>query len=442
MERGRQLGRAFANEYLKERVPGWESRIAREPGWFPHELLNELNGRGFFSLWLPKFLGGGGLTPLSYLAMSEELAQTCLGVTNIIGAHYVALSMLSASDNLKLLARMVEDIKAGELTGEPCVFATAVTEPDAGSDLEDWELLGRAAVQTRLLRNGPGYLIHGRKHFISNAPFARRIVVTAFEDLKRPRESASLAVVEAPTKGLSFGAPEKKMGQHLCPAAAIFFDNVVVPPSRLAIASQPEVSRNLMVDVLSFGRIGVAIMAVGAMRAVLRETRVHVRPDWLAHEWCQHELARLSEETEACARLAWSAAVDASVHGFHKAIYNPIFAAADRSGVLRLLKPSSGKRLSQLTEARRAELSGLGSAVKASVTDRAMRLVHDAHLLLGMPAARRPGRLEKMFRDLKLLQIYEGPNLINRLNHFNMSERAVRPGFQAFAEPEPKGGPR
>ncbi|HEX4925613.1 MAG TPA: acyl-CoA dehydrogenase family protein, partial [Bdellovibrionales bacterium] len=140
MQRGRQLGRAFAKEFLRSRLPEWEARIAREPEWFPAELLSELNRRRFFSLWLPKFLGGGGLTPLSYLAMSEELAGDCLGVTNIVGAHYVALAMISASDNLTLLAKLIEDIKAGERAGSPCIFATAVTEPDAGSDLEDWEL--------------------------------------------------------------------------------------------------------------------------------------------------------------------------------------------------------------------------------------------------------------------------------------------------------------
>ncbi|HEX4924331.1 MAG TPA: acyl-CoA dehydrogenase family protein, partial [Bdellovibrionales bacterium] len=283
----------------------------------------------------------------------------------------------------------------------------------------------------------PSFMLRGRKHFISNAPFAKRFVITAFEDLKRARETAALVVADGSAEGLTLGAPEKKMGQHLCPAAAVYFDDVVIPQSRVALISKPAESRQLMMDVLAFGRIGVAIMAVGSMRAALHEARAELEPAWLGQEWCQHELARLSEEIEACSRLAWSAAFEASVHGFHRAIYNPLFTAADRTGLLGFVKPSSGKRLSQISDSRRLELSALGSAVKASVTDRAMRLVHDIHRLAGLPAARRPGVLEKIFRDLKLLQIYEGPNLINRLNHFNMSELASDAGFRPFSEPLP-----
>ncbi|MEQ1877798.1 MAG: acyl-CoA dehydrogenase family protein, partial [Bdellovibrionia bacterium] len=188
--RGRALGRAFRKEVLEANNLLWDKRAAVDHTAVSAEVLNELNRRRFFSLWLPKFLGGGGLSPLSYLAMTEEVAEGCLGTANILGAHYVALALASATDDLKTLRFLTGRIRRGEIDGRPCVLATAITEPDAGSDLEDWDLLPAAKVQTKCTRTDTGFTLNGSKQFISNAPYASWFVVSAFEELAKPRYPA------------------------------------------------------------------------------------------------------------------------------------------------------------------------------------------------------------------------------------------------------------
>ena len=167
----------------------------------------------------------------------EELASECLAITNLIGVHYFGFSILAATWNIRLIDKISREVAEGERTGKPCLVSGAVTEPEAGTDAEEVELLARARVRCHARKVEGGYVVNGRKIFISNGHLSTWHMLLAYEDLERPDETMIAFAVKNGTPGFSFGRMEKKMGQKACPASELVFEDCFIPDENLLVSA-------------------------------------------------------------------------------------------------------------------------------------------------------------------------------------------------------------
>ncbi len=417
--------RSWLNSYLRPRIAGWEAQSEVDPAFLHAEILAELNRQGFLSLWMPKILGGRGLHPYSMNIFHREVAQVCLGVTNIVGAHYAALLLLSLTRDLRALRDVISRIRAGEKSGKAYVLATAVTDPSAGTDYEDPELfqLGKFSCKAERDPTQPGgYRVSGSKAFISNGPWCAEMIAlfpTAQKDFVVTR-------IAAGASGVSIGRPEKKLGQHLCPASQIFFDNVAVLPEHVVLCPEHFATKeafsffaeNLNRDFLTLSRASVAMMANGVMDGVAEELNRYAPKrgeDALA-------VGKILAQAFQTRFQAESAARQVNEHGPFRETWSRT-SLCFSAYVPQWIQSMLGKLLTTRAFSRRArdklrlaakqthaeELLKIASAAKWRTAQVAHRACLSAMQFLGNSPA-----LNKSARDSLLLQIYEGTTTLNQ----------------------------
>lgn len=342
------------------------------------ELIREAANAGILGVNLPEFLGGGGHDPLTGALVTEELAAACAGCAVLFGATMLGMIPILLSGNLGAIQRFVAPVAKSWETDRPQLAALAATEPDAGSDFIMGHPQGR--LRTRVEKKDGGYLINGRKIFISNGSLASLITVFASHDPTGPiRESLSCFAVPADTKGFSVGQIFEKMGQRASPAAELLFDDVWVPEeNRLGNEGGGWALNRL---IMSVTRTPVAAIALGIARAAYErsleyaEARVQGGGPIVRHQAVELMLADMAIRVEAARALVWNAA-----------------------GSLAAGKPSLK----------------LSSIAKIFASDAAVANSLDAIQILGGYGYMQEYGVEKLLRDAKLTQIYEGTNQINR----------------------------
>ncbi len=342
------------------------------------ELLREGARAGILGANLPEFLGGLGHDPLTGALVTEELAAACSGCTVLFGATMLGLTPILLSMDLDAIQRFVPPLAQSWSTDTPRLAALAATEPGAGSDFISGHPEGR--VRTRVEKKDGGYLINGRKVFISNGSIASLITVFATHDPHAPiRESMSCFVVYADTPGFSVGQVFDKMGQRAAPAAELVFDDVWVPESHRI---GPEGGGwDLNRRIMSVTRAPVATIALGVARAAYEkaleyaEVRVQGGQPIVRHQAMQLLLADMAIRVEAARGLVWQAAQS-------------------------IAKGQPSLKLS--------------SMAKTFASDAAVANATDAIQVLGGYGYMHEYGVEKLLRDAKLTQIYEGTNQINR----------------------------
>jgi butyryl-CoA dehydrogenase len=415
-----------------------------EASSWPKEVVLKATAQGFYSRWLPKALGGGGWHPLSMYGFNLEVGAECLGVANLIGAHYVGMGLVSAANAFDVLRRIIQDIRAAEKNGHHCVVSAAITEPAAGSDLEDVELIRKAKVVSHACKVKGGYILNGRKIFISNATFASWHIVSAFEDLHNPAGSAVLLAVPASSPGVSLGRAERKMGQSASPASVLFFDDVFVADENICLArSQFEdtaaflkASEFLVGDVLSLSRAGVACMATGVLKRSLEILLQNIKEraelesqDWSQSQWIQAQVGMLTQHLLTAKALSWEGHVQCYSRGPYKDLQKPfVYLLLKRTPSWLLQKTlglwlasPSGIRKMRQTRSTSVSLSNekiigaWSSLLKSSCADLAVEGALEVMSVVGAQGGPLFDQLEKILRDAKLLQIYEGTSEFNRL---------------------------
>ena len=342
------------------------------------ELIREAARAGLFGNSLPEFLGGLGHDPLTGVLVTEELAAACSGCAVLFGANMLGLSPILLSGDLEAIQRFVKPIAESWDTDQPRLAALAATEPGLGSDFIQGHPEGRA--RTRVERKGDGYLINGRKVFISNGSLASLVTVFASHDPDAPiRESISCFAVPTDSPGFAVGQVFDKMGQRACPAAELLFDDVFVPEDHRIGKERGgwELNRTIM----SVTRTPVATIALGIARAAYDRAidyaaeRVQGGKPIVRHQAIQLLLADMSIRVEAARGLVWKSAASAAAG-----------------------KPSLK----------------LASMAKTFASDAAVANATDAIQVLGGNGYMHEYGVEKLLRDAKLTQIYEGTNQINR----------------------------
>jgi alkylation response protein AidB-like acyl-CoA dehydrogenase len=429
LERAREYRRRFIDPVAAE----LDRRLLLDPAYHAADLARAGCQYGFLSLPIPAFLGGGGGVALHSAVLIEELCAGCAGIANIFGAHYLGISGLLLSFDLNLFDRFLRLVPAAERRGEPLLFAAAITEPTAGTDVEDAELLGHARLSMGARKVAGGYVLDGRKCFISNGSVASYTLLTCAVDRRHPVESWSGFLVPTGTKGFSVGRVELKLGQRACHAAELVFEDCFIPDDlRIGLEGG---GVQMTAVVLAASRAPVAAIATGIARGAYEAALSFARaqPDGggrlIDRQWAQQALADMHAALELGrqAYLEAASTFDQQVAGpllGHQGLMDAamrLSAPLRQSALgLKLTGSAAFKRglqeqvLGRVAHAPVAAALGLSSLAKFSCSDLAMKVCLRALELLGPAGAEERHGVEKRFRDAKLTQIYEGTNQLNR----------------------------
>ena len=460
---GIALARRFNHTVVRPYALELDRKMQEDPTYLPWDLVREANRWGFYTGWIPKLFGGKGWSFGAISPFIEEVASECLGIANLVGVQYFGLSILFASWNTRLIDRICREVVEGEKNDEPCLVSGAVTEPEAGTDAEEVELLAKARVKCHARKVEGGYVVNGTKIFISNGHLSTWHMLLAYEDLERPEESMILLAVKNGMPGFSFGRMERKMGQKGCPASELVFEDCFVPDENVCFNSEQvkhlrrgakETGMQLIDFVVSMTRPGVGAMATGVARGAYQEALQFARETevegklLINHEWAQCLLAEMYKNV-ALARLTYlECGYVNALYGMVKLLnikplyyYNKVVptSAFDRFMPAGNQRESTTRLFRKLVmdgqkeeEAWRA--SGWASLSKFAATDLGVRNCQLAIELMGQAGVRHDRRVEKSLRDAKLLQIYEGTNQLNRLNLFKCLIARSAPEARVFDE--------
>lgn len=338
-----------------------------ETGEFPLEVMKILAQADMFRVFVPEEYGGLGTGALELCLVVEELSRICLGVSTTYAANALGTYpiLLFGTDEQK--KKYLPDIADGKR-----LVAFALTEPNAGSDA--------GGIQTTAVKDGDHYVLNGRKQWITNGGEAEIYTVIALTDKAKGARGASAFIVEKGTPGFSFGKKENKMGIRASATRELIFENCRIPQSN--ILSREGMGFIVAMKTLDQSRVGVGSQGLGVAQGAFEEAakfakqRVQFGQPVISFQAIQHMLADMAIQIEAARALIYSVAryID--------------------SGAKDITKASA--------------------MAKTFATDVAMKVTVDAVQVMGGSGYMKDYPVEKMMRDAKILQIYEGTNQIQR----------------------------
>ncbi|MEM4729051.1 MAG: acyl-CoA dehydrogenase family protein [Thermoplasmata archaeon] len=363
-EEFRHRAREFAE---RELAPGASSRDRTSE--FPAHLLRRLGAAGLMGVMVAPEYGGAGRDCVSYVLAIEELSRVCASTGVIVSVNNSLVCFPIehfGSEGTK--SKFLPPLTSGERVGAFCL-----TEPGAGTDA--------AAQQTTAVRKGDEYLLDGTKIFITNGSHAGSFVVFAMTDKTKGHRGISAFAVQKEAPGIRSGQLEHKMGINASGTSEILLEGCRVPASD-RLGAEGEGFKIAMMT-LDGGRIGIAAQAVGIARAALEASIEHLRqnPEKGRSQALQHAVAEVATELEAARLTALRAA-------FTKDL-------AEKDHSLRYSK-----------EAAIAKLVCAEVAVKAATT--AVRIIGPAGTASSSIA-------ERLFRDAKITEIYEGTSEVQKM---------------------------
>ena len=335
---------------------------------FPQQALDALVASDFAAPHVPEQYGGAGADALATAIVIEEVARVCMSSSLIPAGNKLGSMPLMLDGTEEQKKTYLSPLAAGE-----ALFAYCLSEPEAGSDA--------GSMKTRAVREGDGWVLDGVKRWITNAGAAEYYVVFASTDPEQRSKGISAFVVEKSDEGVSFGAPEKKLGIKGSPTREVYLDHVRIPADRL-IGAEGD-GFGLAMRVLDHTRVTIAAQAVGVAQGALdyaldyaKEREQFGRPI-ADNQGLQFMLADMGMKVEAARQLT--------------------YAAAGRS------------------ERGDADLTFFGAAAKCFASDTAMAVTVDAVQVLGGYGFTKDYPVERMMRDAKITQIYEGTNQVQRI---------------------------
>jgi acyl-CoA dehydrogenase len=176
------IARKFNDEVARPLSLELDRKTHEDPNYFPWELVKKANEWGFYTMWVPKIFGGKGFNMPSMSYFVEEIGSVCLGIANVIGVHYLGVSGLMMAGNAKVVKKVMNEVVKGEKTGEPCIIALAITEPTAGTDVEEIDLEDKGKITCHAKKVKGGYIVNGSKIFISMGHLSKWTVLYAYTD--------------------------------------------------------------------------------------------------------------------------------------------------------------------------------------------------------------------------------------------------------------------
>ncbi|MET0211226.1 MAG: acyl-CoA dehydrogenase family protein [Burkholderiaceae bacterium] len=355
--------RSFAQERLAPNAARWD----REHH-FPKEELKELAALGAFGVAVPEQYGGAGLDYVSLALVLEEIAAGDGGTSTIISVNncpVCSIAMMYANEEQK--ERWLRPLAQGELLG-----AFALTEPHTGSDA--------AALRTTATRDGDSYVINGTKQFITSGKYGDVAIVMAVTDKAAGKKGISAFWVPTDTPGYIVAGIEHKMGQHSSDTAQIVFDGCRIPAANLI--GEEGMGYKIALSGLEGGRIGIASQSVGMARAAYEAALAYAKEresfgkPIFEHQAVQFRLAEMAMKIEAARQLI-------------------LHAAAMKDAGLPCLKEAAMAKL-------------FASEMAENVVSSAMQVFGGYGYVADFP-------VERIYRDVRVCQIYEGTSDIQKI---------------------------
>ncbi len=353
--------REFVNQYIVPNADKYD-----RTGEFPQPIVEKAKEYGLLALAAPKDLGGPGLDAMSSALVNEELGKGCVGMQTTLGGNGLSSYPVLFGGNREQIKLYFKHILNGELA------AFALTEPGAGSD--------PGAIRTVAVRKGDHYVINGTKCFCTNGGHAGVYTVFASTNLSERNRGLSAFIVEADQKGITVGKKENKMGIRASNTVEVIFNDVSVPVNR-RIGDEGQ-GFKIAMKTLDVARLSVGATAVGLCKRILTETIQFVQNEkkngkpLAASQYIQFKLADMATRAEAAEGLI------------------------DKTCYLK----DSGRPYSKES-----------AMSKTFATDSAMQLAETAVEIFGPCGYLRESNIEKLMRDAKVMQIYEGTNQIQRI---------------------------
>lgn len=355
-----------ARRFAEERVIPVAAEADRQ-GEFPRAVFEEAWQLGLVNPTVEEAYGGAGLSHLDNALICEQLAFGCTGIQTSMLANTLALTPIQLAGSEEQKQKYLR-----KLTTEPSFASYCTTEPGAGSDV--------AGMQTRFQRVGDDFVLNGEKCWITNASLASFYVVFATADASKRHKGIAAFIVDRDTPGLRVGKHEDKLGQRASDTAAVHFEDVKL--SKAQLLAPEGAGFKLAMETFNQTRPDIAAMATGLMQRCLEESVKYAKERKTfgvpigEHQLVQAMLADMKIRVEAT-----------------RLLYRRAAASLDRGA-------------SDPVES---------AIAKAFGADAAMQTATDAVQVFGGNGYVKDYPVEKLFRDAKLLQIYEGTSQIQRL---------------------------
>ncbi len=334
---------------------------------FPRAILNEIARADLFGIPVPEEFGGFGGGCLNIVLALEQFGRGCIGVGTAFAASFLGIYPILIGGSEEMKQKYLPDVATGRRFA-----AFGLTEANAGSDA--------SGIQTTAVLDGDHWVLNGTKQWITNGGEAEIYSVVAITDRSKGPRGASMFVVEAGDPGFSCGPKEKKMGIRASSTTELIFKDCRIPKDR--IIGRAGTGFITVMKTLDFSRPGIAALGVGLAQGALDEAaryakqRVQFGKPIIAFQAVQHMLADMAIGIEAARALVYNA--------------------------------------SRHIDAHPKNMSKVSSMCKVFATDVAMKVTTDAVQVMGGYGYMCEYPVEKMMRDAKILQIYEGTNQIQR----------------------------
>ncbi len=355
-----------AREITNEKIIPLRAELD-EKNAFPTEILKDIANADLFSIFVPEEFGGYGGGCFDIVLALEEMARGCVGVATSFAASALGIYPVLIAGNDELKARYLPDIAEGKRYA-----AFGLTEANAGSDA--------SGIQTTAVLDGDEWVLNGTKQWITNGGEAQIYTIIALTDPSKGARGASIFVVEDGDPGFSYGKKEDKMGIRSSATRELILKDCRIPKDR--IVGRKGTGFITVMKTLDISRPGIASLGVGLGQAALDEAvvyakqRVQFGKPVISFQAVQHILADMAIQVEAARSLVYASArhIDNNPKNMSKA----------------------------------------SSMCKVFATDMSMKVTTDAVQVLGGYGYMKEYPVEKMMRDAKILQIYEGTNQIQR----------------------------
>lgn len=358
----RDTARKFAREVMMPVAAKYDQSME-----YPMDVIKAAHANGLLNLCLPESLGGLGIPHLDQAIISEELSYGCTGIATAIAANDLALGPLLVAGNKEQL-----DMFAKPMADQPTMAAYCVTEPGAGSDV--------AGIRTTAKLEGDNYILNGEKMWITNGSKAKWYYVLATLDPKLGHKAMVSFAIPADLPGITPGKKEVNVGQRCSDTRAIVFKDVKVP-KKFLLGKEGDGFKTTM-KAFDLSRPLVAAGAVGVAQCAFEHatkyalTRKTFGKAIAEHQAIAFIIADMAKDIEAARLLVWKSA-------------------------------------SELDEGRRN--TKFASMAKCFAGDMAVRIVSDAIQVFGGYGYNTEYPVEKLYRDAKIYQIYEGTQQIQRI---------------------------
>lgn len=358
--------RDLARQIAEEKIVPVRAELD-ETGEFPWDIMKTLAQSDLFGLFIPEEYGGLGKGSLELAIAVEELSRACLGVSTTYAANALGTYPLLLFGTDAQKKKFLPDIAAGKR-----LVAFGLTEANAGSDA--------GGTQTTARLDGNEYVINGTKQWITNGGEAEVYTIIAITDRSKGPRGASAFVVEKGTPGFTFGKKENKMGIRASATTELIFDNCRIPKDNLI--GKEGTGFLVAMKTLDNSRTGVGSQGVGVAQGAFDEAvkfarqRVQFGHPVITFQAVQHMLADMATSIEAARALVYA--------------------------------------VSRLVDSGAKDVSKESAMAKVFATDVAMKVTVDAVQVMGGSGYMKEYPVEKMMRDAKILQIYEGTNQIQR----------------------------